>query len=217
MIDIINNVLNSETVKIWVAPIVTGSIVVFLGYILRIILKRKKVVKELDTIKIAETKLVDIVRPFFIKKINLSEDVLFYLRSNIIKEYSIDDKKFMTLKDLMCVLIYDISNTMYIDEIAKKELIIEIMDSFSFLNEKETKSLEAEYLNFTETRKSLFDRKMDLSNKLAGSIAMFSTILGIYISIVITFPNMFSDENILFILPVMLSSIILVIMYIKQK
>lgn len=204
MIDIINNALNSEIVKVWIAPVITGSIVVFLCYIIRTFWKRKKVVKELDTIKIAETKLVDIVRPFYIKNFNISKDVLFDLRSSIIKEYDIDDKQFMTLKDLRRALIYDISNTMYIDEITKTELITKIYENFNFLNEKESKS-EVEYLNFIETRKSLINRKKDLSDKLIILVSILGTILTVFSILIVGFPNIFYGANNLFVITYLFS------------
>lgn len=173
--DDINNFFDNSIVSVLVGPIIVGVVVLLIGYIARNFWERRKIIKQLDSIKIAETKFVDLVRPFFLKRQLLTEDILNDIRDSIIKEYYMDKDSFMTLNDLRKNLIYDICNTRYIDEDEKYEIMKQIKETFIFLKEN-----DEEISN--EILKKLESKEKDIY------LAIFSLGSGI-LSVIITLIN----------------------------
>lgn len=222
----INSFFGNAIVSVLVGPIIAGVIVLFIGYISRNFWERRKISKQLDSIKIAETKFLDLVMPFILQKELLSEEILNDIRDGVIKEYFIDkgyfiDKdSFMTLNDLKKNLVYDICNTRYIDEAKKNQLMEEIGKCFLFLKDTD---VETSY----EIKRELESKRTNLLGKIIKVACTFVTmsllIIGEFTIINIEFegasnnsPNLteYNISNILLILLVisLFISIILIVL-----
>ena len=112
--------LKNDIVINWIAPIITGLIVVAIpAFIVKILRLRKdeKIVKE------ANQRYLDVIMPFIIQKIGISSVYITDIRNVIIYESGLKDKFVLSELSLRNKLVMDISESKYIDENNKKELI----------------------------------------------------------------------------------------------
>lgn len=120
MVDLIKEFLTNQIVVNWIAPIITGLIVIAiptgLAKIIRIRSDRKKV-------NDANNRYLDSVRPYIIQKIDISPKLISDLRSVVVDESDLKNKYVYTEIQLRNKLIMDITESKYIDEINKNELI----------------------------------------------------------------------------------------------
>ena len=153
MINIIKNFLTNQIIVNWVAPIITGLIVVVIPAILIRLFQMKKDKRKVDD---ANQRYLNSIRPYIIQKITIDRKFISDIRRVVIKESCIKEKYIYTEVELRNKLILDITEDSYIREIDKKELIDFIYEVFTGFNIKEINEVE-----ISKNRKKavvLFDR-----------------------------------------------------------
>lgn len=139
MIDIIKTFLTNQIVINWIAPIITGLMVVAIpAFLIRIFQSRKDKRKVDD----ANKRYLNSIRPYIIQKINIDKRFISDVRKVIIKESYIREKYIYTEIELRNKLILDITEDNYINEVDKKELFDFTYDAFKGFSEEQTNSKE---------------------------------------------------------------------------
>ena len=120
MIEVIKDFLTNPIVVNWIAPIITGLIVLAIPTIFINFLRIRK-----DSKKVYEVnrRYLDAIRPYIIQKISINDKFITDIRNGIIKESNIKDKYVYTPIELKNKLILDITESNYINETNKKELL----------------------------------------------------------------------------------------------
>lgn len=153
MINIIKNFLTNQIIINWVAPIITGLIVVVIPTILIRLFQMKKDKRKVDD---ANQRYLNSIRPYIIQKITIDRKFISDIRRVVIKESCIKEKYIYTEVELRNKLILDITEDSYISEIDKKELIDFTYEVFTGFNMKEIN--EAEIYKNRKKTVVLFDR-----------------------------------------------------------
>lgn len=153
MINIIKNFLTNQIIVNWVAPIITGLIVVVIPTILIRLFQMKKDKRKVDD---ANQRYLNSIRPYIIQKITIDRKFISDIRRVVIKESCIKEKYIYTEVELRNKLILDITEDSYISEIDKKELIDFTYEVFIGFNMKEIN--EAEIYKNRKKTVVLFDR-----------------------------------------------------------
>ena len=153
MINIIKNFLTNQIIVNWVAPIITGLIVVVIPTILIRLFQMKKDKRKVDD---ANQRYLNSIRPYIIQKITIDRKFISDIRRVVIKESCIKEKYIYTEVELRNKLILDITEDSYISEIDKKELIDFTYEVFTGFNMKEIN--EAEIYKNRKKTVVLFDR-----------------------------------------------------------
>lgn len=153
MINIIKNFLTNQIIVNWVAPIITGLIVVVIPTILIRLFQMKKDKRKVDD---ANQRYLNSIRPYIIQKITIDRKFISDIRRVVIKESCIKEKYIYTEVELRNKLILDITEDSYISEIDKKELIDFTYEFFTGFNMKEIN--EAEIYKNRKKTVVLFDR-----------------------------------------------------------
>ena len=204
MKNIVKSFLTNEIVINWVAPIITGLIVVAIpAGIIKIIQLKKDERKIHD----ANKRFLNSIRPYIIQGININSNFISDIRKVIVQESGVKDKFIYSEYDLRNKLIMDINESVYIDEKNKEKLINFTYETFkSFDN---TKSLESKEVN-EESKKVKFLHNMIFAPTITF---IMSVIMMILISIFDN-NNLELTENPIFALPFLLgflSSIVIIL------
>jgi hypothetical protein len=115
--------VSNDTVIGWIAPIITTPIAGFIVYIVNIIRKRSKSISVIKTINVANKRLMDSIRPFFIQGIKLEKDILLNIRNAIAREYGIEIKSMFSINQIKENIILDVSETRFLKDQDKIKLI----------------------------------------------------------------------------------------------
>lgn len=134
MLNIIKEFLNNPIVINWVAPIITGLIVIAVPSIVIRIFRVRKDTKKVDYVN---QRYLNTVRPYIIQKINIDLRMIIDIRDSIIKESFIKEKYVYTPVQLKNKLLLDITEDKYISENDKKELLDFVYDVFGDLEIKQ--------------------------------------------------------------------------------
>lgn len=128
--DFIKPFLENDIIINWVAPIITGLLVLVIPSILVKIFQTKKDEKKIKT---ANQRFLDAVRPYIIQEIEISAATISNIRNVVVKESGLKDKFISSELDLRNKLIMDITESKYIDENNKEKLMnfaTKVFDSF---------------------------------------------------------------------------------------
>lgn len=120
LIDLIKGYLKNEIVVNWIAPIITGLIVIAIPAGLAKIIRIRSDIKKVND---ANNRYLNCIRPYIIQKINISSKLISDLRSVVVDESDLKNKYVYSEIQLRNKLIMDITESKYIDEINKYELI----------------------------------------------------------------------------------------------
>lgn len=112
--------LENEIVVNWVAPIFTDLVSFVLPIIVVGIVRGFKKVK---SVKEANEKIINAIRPFIIQQINIEIQTVEKIRTAILKEAQLKEKDVYSLEEIQNKLILDISETRYLKEQEKQNLI----------------------------------------------------------------------------------------------
>jgi uncharacterized integral membrane protein len=129
--------LKNEIAINWVAPFVVTSIP---ALFFKLVSDRQKSKNIISTIKVANRRFVDVVRPFFIQEITLNIKMLEDIRKAILIEYSIEDNMLYSLQQLKEMIILDIAETRFLTEDKKDVLINCVYREFEKLKSEDLKS-----------------------------------------------------------------------------
>jgi hypothetical protein len=130
MFEIIAGFLRNDIMINWIAPIIGTSIVVIA---IKLFMDRYKSKTVIGIINIANNRFIDAIRPFFIQEIAINMKIVNNIRNAIKREYCADDNMLFTMEQLEEQIILDISETKYLTEERKKELIHNVYIKFDDL------------------------------------------------------------------------------------
>ena len=116
--------LKNSIVITWVAPIITGVIVVIIttiiGRILSVWWKNRSFLRKLER---ANEKYINNILPYMIQEIEIDSEVLYSIKSAIAIEYQIAEKYLFSNEQIRNQIVLNISNTTFLAEINKTKLI----------------------------------------------------------------------------------------------
>ena len=116
----IKPILTNQIVVDWIAPIITSLICIAVPTILTKFFKSKSLIKSINMVN---NKIIDTIRPFIIQRIEISSDFISSIRIAIIKESNIKEKNIYTELEIRNKLLLDISETRFLKEEEKRDLI----------------------------------------------------------------------------------------------
>lgn len=148
----------------WIAPIITGVVVVIItsivGKILSMWWKNRAFVRKVNG---ANEKYINNILPYMIQKIDLDREVLYSIKNAISLEYQIAMKHMYTNEQIRNQIILNISNTRFLTENNKAELIANVIRVFNEIGD----SIEEETVT---KRKKRIDKKYPIISMIAGLI-----------------------------------------------
>ena len=148
----------------WIAPIITGVVVVIItsivGKILSMWWKNRAFVRRVNG---ANEKYINNILPYMIQKIDLNREVLYSIKSAISLEYQIAMKYMYTNEQIRNQIILNISNTRFLTENNKAELIDNVIKVFNEIGE----SIEEKTVT---KRKKRIDKKYPTITLISGLI-----------------------------------------------
>jgi len=161
--NVIKPILINEIVVNWIAPIITGILVIAIP---AIVLKFFRLRKDTKKINNVNDRFINSVRPYIIEKIKISSNLIIDIRRAIIMDSNIKERFVLSEIDLRNKLIMDINESKYIDEVNKKELIdftYEIFKDF----EKENELIDNKEISVRERKVNI------LNNFVKNPIILF--------------------------------------------
>ena len=187
--------LKNDIVINWIAPIVTGLIVTAISAFIIYIIKVLKLRKDEKMVKEANQRYLDTIMPFIIQKIKISSSFITDMRNVVIYESGLKDKFVFSELSLRNKLIMDISESKYVDENNKKELIDFTYDIFKSFDDKNNLQIVSEN---ESSKTSMKKFSYIISNPFI--LLLFSQLL---MAIVIIFDkrDLKAEENVLILLP----------------
>ena len=139
MWDALTSFLRNDVVTIWVAPII-GTIIVAMA--VKLLAERYKSKSIINIINLANNRFIDAIRPFFIQEIEINMKIINNIRNAIKREYCADDDMLYTIEQLEEQIILDLSETKYLTEERKKELIHNVYHKFDNLKVEDSENRE---------------------------------------------------------------------------
>lgn len=193
--NIIKPILTNEIVVNWIAPIITGILVVVIP---ATVLKFFRLRKDIKKINDVNDRFISSIRPYIIEKIRISSNFITDIRSAIIIDSDIKERFVISEIDLRNKLIMDINESKYIDEVNKKKLIdftYEIFKDF----ERKNSLIDNKEINIK-------GRKINILNNLVKNpiTLIFISQLMIVLTLFFDKSGVKSEDNPAFILPLFL-------------
>jgi hypothetical protein len=188
MFEIIASFLRNDIMINWIVPIIGSSIVVIA---IKLFMDRYKSKTVIGIINVANNRFIDAIRPFFIQEIEIDMKIVNNIRNAIKREYCADDNMLYTIEQLEEQIILDISETKYLTEERKKELIHNVYIKFDDLkNEVYEEQTEEQ----TELIKTEINRLKSSNSRLLVLfilVIMMTTILLINYFYTLDFSNLY--------------------------
>lgn len=160
MFEIIANFLRNDIMINWIAPLI-GTFIVVIA--IKLFMDRYKSKTVISIINISNNRFIDAVRPFFIQEIEINMKLINNIRNAIKREYCADDNMLYTIEQLEEQIILDISETKYLTEERKKELIHNVYNKFDDLKNEEIENHKEEQ---TELIKSEINKLKSSNTRL---------------------------------------------------
>lgn len=158
----------------WVAPIITGVVVVILTSIVGKFLsnwrRSREFVRKRDD---ANQKYINNIIPYMIQQIEINSQILHSIKSAIAAEYQIAEKYLYTNEEIRDNIVLSISNTRFVTETNKLNLIDNVLQIFNKIGE-ETISIE----DNKDSRKRRIERKYPFI-ALLGSLVFLLIVYGV--------------------------------------
>lgn len=180
------NFLENQTVQAWIAPIIITIIITLGGYAINVFRRKRQAEKSINTYSAAEDKLLESLMPFFIQEINLDKSLILDVRKAIVREYGLDEDKFITIDEIRNTVVLNILKTSFIKEEDKKRLVEGVYNTFnSFkLNVEEEGSNVESYVNIKEKEIQRYKNKLvyTLSAMLVIGLILWLTLISLEMS-----------------------------------
>lgn len=192
---ILKPILTNQIIVDWIAPIVTGLIVLLAPVILTKFIKNNTLLKN---IKDVNNKIINTIRPFIIQRIEINSHFISDLRKAIIKENEIKEKYIFNEIQIRNKILLDISETRFLKENEKQDLINFTYKVFNDFDEKQilsnTSSEDIEEQNIKK-----------LSMKLTSIILIISLII-MLIAYIVKPVNSNIEDNIVILITLISST-----------
>ncbi|MBP1755741.1 MAG: hypothetical protein H6Q59_2139 [Firmicutes bacterium] len=161
MFEIIAEFLRNDIMINWIAPII-GTVIVVIA--IKLFMDRYQSKTVISIINVANNRFIDAIRPFFIQEIEINMKIVNNIRNAIKREYCADDNMLYTMEQLEEQIILDISETKYLTEERKKELIHNVYSKFEELKsevpenhpEEQTELIKSEINKLKSSNSRLF-------------------------------------------------------------
>lgn len=125
------NFFNNQVVIGWIAPIITTVLIPFVG---KLMLNRHKTKETITSVTVANSKIMDSVRPLFIKKF-VEKKLINDITNAIALEYNLKPDMLININQIREKLIYEITATRFMDDNEKIEAINKVYENFSLYEE----------------------------------------------------------------------------------
>lgn len=192
---ILKPILTNQIIVDWIAPIVTGLIVLLAPVVLTKFIKNNTLLKN---IKDVNNKIINTIRPFIIQRIEINSHFISDLRKAIIKENEIKEKYIFNEIQIRNKILLDISETRFLKENEKQDLINFTYKVFNDFDEKQilsnTSSEDIEEQNIKK-----------LSMKLTSIILIISLII-MLIAYIVKPVNSNIEDNIVILITLISST-----------
>ncbi len=180
------NFLENQTVQAWIAPIIVTIIITLGGYAINVFRRKRQAEKSINTYSAAEDKLLESLMPFFIQEINLDKRLILDVRKAIVREYGLDEDKFITIDEIRNIVVLNILKTSFIKEEDKKRLaegVYNIFDSFKLNVEEEGANVES-YVSIKEKEIQRYKNKLvyTLSAMVTIGLILWLTLISLEMS-----------------------------------
>lgn len=215
----INSLITNNIMVAWVAPIVTTLIATLLLFIISIVVKRKKSISVIKTITVANKRLMDSIRPFFIQRIKLNKDILLNIISSIAREYDLEIDVMLSTNEIKENIILDVSETRFLKDTDKMELIDFIDAVFKEYKVPETNNME----RYNKMQEFLLEEREHIKNYNKQLVVTSSaTILVSIVAFVVSFKKFYIGHsemlfNSVMALATLVIVVLIVIKCIKDK
>jgi hypothetical protein len=161
VLSIFADFLRNDIMINWIVPII-GTIIVLIA--IKLFMDRYRSKTIISIINIANNRFIDAIRPFFIQEIEINMKLVHNIRNAIKREYCAEDNMLYTIEQLEEQIILDISETKYLTEERKKELIHNVYDKFDALKnevveqhpEEQTELIKSEIGRLKSSNSRLF-------------------------------------------------------------
>ena len=181
----------------WIAPVVTGVIVVVIttgiGKIISIWWKNRTFLKNRDR---ANEKYIDNILPYMIQKIDVDADFVISVKNAISIQFNLLEKYLYTNEQLKNQIILSISDSKFMTELHKSELIQHVQSTFKNIGNdiekvevvrKEERRISKKYpmimlvisVCFTLIVYVICPEKVDDPNSIAQLLALFGVIFSL--------------------------------------
>lgn len=190
--EIINGFLTNEIVKVWIAPIVTGLLVVAIPVFITRFFRTKARLKNISEVN---EKIISAIRPYIIQQISIKPELITDIRTSIVQESQLRDKEIYNEKEIRNKLLVDISETRFLKENEKQNLIEFTYKTFEKFNQNTVDTeCEKERNNKFKVLNSILlivslvvmligyifsPEELPLEENIVVIIAMISTMVGI--------------------------------------
>ena len=131
---IIKPILINQIIIDWIAPIITGLLVLLIPTIITRVIKNRNLLRNIKDIN---DKIINTVRPFIIQRIEINSHLISDLRKSIIKENGIKEKYIFNEIEIRNKILLDISETRFLKENEKQDLINFTYQIFKDFDEKQ--------------------------------------------------------------------------------
>lgn len=131
---ILKPILTNQIIIDWIAPIITGLIVLLIPAIITRGIKNRNLLKNINDIN---NKIINTIRPFIIQRIEINSHFISDLRKAIIKENRIKEKYIFNEIEIRNKILLDISETRFLKENEKQDLIQFTYEMFKDFDEKQ--------------------------------------------------------------------------------
>ena len=181
----------------WIAPIVTGVIVVVvttgIGKIVSIWWKNRTFLKNRDR---GNEKYIDNILPYMIQKIDVDVDFIISVKNAISIQFNLQEKYLYTNEQLKNQIILSISDSKFMTELHKSELIQHVQSTFKSIGndiekvevlKKEERRTSKKYpmmmliisVCFTLIVYAICPEKVDDPNSIAQVLALFGALFSL--------------------------------------
>ena len=201
MLEILASFIKNDIMTNWIAPII-GTIIVMIA--IKLFMDRFKSKTVISIINIANNRFIDAIRPFFIQEIEIDMKIVNNIRNAIKREYCADDNMLFTIEQLEEQIILDISETKYLTEDRKRELIHNVYSKFDNLKTQEQK-------NPTEEQTELIRTEINrLKNSNSRLVVLFILVIMMTIILLINYFYTLDFSN-LYLLIILLPLIMFIV------
>lgn len=193
--NIVQPILTNEIIVNWIAPIITGLLVVAIPIFLSKFIRNKNLLKNIQE---TNNKIIDTIRPFIIQRIEINSFFISDIRNAIIKESNIKSKFIASEIEIRNKILLDISETRFLKENEKQDLI-----NFTYYIFKDFNKKQLNLTKYTEDIKS--NTNLNIT-KVIYTIILISSLIIMLIAYKINPVNTNIEDNIVIVLT-MISSI----------
>ena len=196
---ILKPILTNQIIVDWIAPIITGLIVLLIPAIITRVIKNRNLLKNIKDIN---NKIINTIRPFIIQRKEISSHFISDLRKAIIKENGIKEKYIFNEIEIRNKILLDISETRFLKENDKQDLINFTYEIFKDFDEKQMLS--------NTSYEDIEEQKIKKMSILSTSIILIVSLIIMLIAYIVKPVNSNIEDNIV-ILITMISAMISII------